>query len=165
MGNLASAVDELLAVDPRCQPDSVNMDEIEQILRERNRLDAAYLARLEAVDRSGAALADHGSTAAWLRATAKMAPNVASRDVHLSRDLADAMPSARAALADGVISPAHAQLIASLRRAISPDAFAAAEPHLVDFATRATTKDLRGAITHVKHMYGRDKQRVDEPDD
>ena len=46
MGNLASAVDELLSVDVREAPAAQLQDEVEEILRQRNRLDAAYLQRL-----------------------------------------------------------------------------------------------------------------------
>jgi Domain of unknown function (DUF222) len=56
------------------------------------RLKAAYLARMEVLDRRGAMAAEHGSTAAWLRSELHRAPAAASRDVHLSRDLADVLP-------------------------------------------------------------------------
>jgi hypothetical protein len=54
MGNLASAVDELLAVDVREAPAAQLQEETAEILRQRNRLDAALLQRVEAVDRRGA---------------------------------------------------------------------------------------------------------------
>jgi hypothetical protein len=45
-----------------------------------NRLSSAYLRWLESVDRTGAMTAEHGSTAAWLRAVSRVAPTTASRD-------------------------------------------------------------------------------------
>src|SRR3954447_20067161 len=75
MGNLASAVDELLAEDPRDVPSAALGEEIVEISRQLSRLQAAYLDRIEAFDRTGAALAEHGSTAAWLRAKTRATPN------------------------------------------------------------------------------------------
>src|SRR4051794_9196419 len=165
MGNLASVVDELLAVDPRDLPSVALGEEIVEISRQLSRLRAAYLDRVEAFDRTGAALAEHGSTAAWLRAKTRATPSASYRDVRLARDLADVMPATRAALRDGAINPTQAQQIASLRSSIGDAALRAAEPHLVDYATRVSAKELTGAITHVKHIYGRDKTDRDEADD
>src|SRR3954454_15267499 len=165
MGNLASVVDELLAVDPRDLPSVALGEEIVEISRQLSRLQAAYLDRVEAFDRTGAALAEHGSTAAWLRAKTRATPSASYRDVHLARDLVDVLPATRAALRDGVINPTQAQQIASLRSAIGDDALRSAEPHLVEFASRVSAKELTGAITHVKHMYGRERNDRDEQDD
>jgi hypothetical protein len=166
MGNLASVVDELLAVDPRDVPTAVLGEEIEELYRQASRLQAAILDRVEAFDRAGGAQATpHVTTAAWLRATTRLSPNASYRDVHLARDLKDVLPATRAALRDGAINPTQAQQIASLRSAIGDAALGKAEPHLVEFATRVSAKELTSAITHVKHMYGRDNQDRDEQDD
>jgi hypothetical protein len=166
MGNLASVVDELLAVDPRELPSVALGEEIEELYRQASRLQAAILDRVEAFDRTGAAKATpHVTTAAWLRATTRLSPNASYRDVHLARDLADVLPATRAALRDGTINPTQAQQIASLRSAIGDDALRSAEPHLAEFATRVSAKELTSAITHVKHMYGRDNTDRDEQDD
>src|SRR3954470_18631039 len=165
MGNLASVVDELLAVDPRELPSVALGEEIVEISRQLSRLQAAYLDRVEVFDRTGAAKADHGSTAAWLRAKTRLSPGASYRDVHLARDLADVLPSTRAALRDGAIHPAQAQQIASLRSSIGDEALRKAEPHLTEFATQVSAKELTSAITHVKHIYGRDKADRDEQDD
>src|SRR5436305_12527125 len=104
MGNLGSAVDELAAVDVRTLPDPVLAERLGELRRLINRLEAVYLADLEAFDRRGGAVAEHGSTQAWVRATLRRSPSAAARDVHLARDLADALPATRAALADGTVS-------------------------------------------------------------
>jgi hypothetical protein len=50
-----------------------------------NKLKAAYLQRLEVVDRRGGVAAERmGSTQAWLREELRLAPTQASRDVHLA---------------------------------------------------------------------------------
>jgi hypothetical protein len=166
MGNLASAVDELLAVDPREVPSVALGEEIVELYRQASRLQAAILDRVEAFDRTGGAQATpHVTTAAWLRAMTRLSPTASYRDVHLARDLVDVLPATRAALRDGVINPTQAQQIASLRSAIGDEALGKAEPHLVEFATRVSARELTGAITHVKHMYGRERQDADERDD
>lgn len=67
--------------------------------------------------------------------------------------------------ADGHLSPAHAQVLASLRHGIGAEALASAEPHLVAWASKSTPKDLRNVVRHVKHSYGREKVVRDEKDD
>jgi hypothetical protein len=165
MGNLASAVDELLAVDARSLPGPALAAQIIELRRQINRCEAAYLEMLEVFDRSGGAAATHGSTAAWARDQLCLSPSTGSRDVHLARDLADVLPATRAALADGRLSPTHAQIIASLRDVISADALAAAEPHLVEWAEKATPKELRQVVTHVRQSYAADKLVRDEAED
>jgi hypothetical protein len=64
MSNLASAVDELLMLDPRSLPGPALAAHLVELHRQINRVSAAYLQALEAFDRTGAAVADHGSTAA-----------------------------------------------------------------------------------------------------
>lgn len=164
MSNLASAVDELLAVDVRGLPDVVLVDEVMEIRRLISRLEAAYLARVEVLDRRGGVAGEHGSTAAWLRMATRCSPTVAGRDVHLARDLADALPVTAAALADGRISVAHAQLIASLRTELTDAAVAAVEPHLVEMAEVMSPSRLRGVVTHVRLTYRPDRVLADEQD-
>jgi Domain of unknown function (DUF222) len=134
MGNLASVVDELVVVDVRAMPDAVLVDEIVDLARQINRLNAAYLTRLEVVDRRGGMAAEYGSTAAWLRTALRLSPGVACRDVHLSRDLADVMPAVTAAMTDGEVSVAHAQVLARLRKDLPDDLVRSVDPHLADGA-------------------------------
>jgi hypothetical protein len=116
VGNLASALDELLAVDVRGLPDEVLVEEIVELDRAMNRCQAADLARLEVLDRRGGMASRHGSTAAWLRGALRLSPSRAYRDVHLARDLADVLPNVAAAMADGDVSATHAQVLAGLRK-------------------------------------------------
>jgi hypothetical protein len=162
MGNLDSAIDELLVVDPRELPVEARVDGVVHLARVINRLSSAYLRWLESVDRTGAMTAEHGSTAAWLREVTRVAPTTASRDVHLARDLADVMPAMAAAMADGDVSPAHAQAVAGLRRDLPDETVRGVDPHLVDVARTTTPAELRGAVTHVRHSYAPDAVVRDE---
>ena len=165
MGNLASAIDELLAVDPRELPETAVGELIVELRRQANRIDAAYYRLLENFDRRGGAVADAGTTQAWLRQTTNMSPSTASRDVHLARDLTDMLPATAAALADGEISPAHAQVIASLHPTLDADTVRRVEPHLADAARTHTPIDLRRWVAHVRNAYDPDGTDADEQDD
>jgi hypothetical protein len=87
---------------------------------------------------------------------------VASRDVRLSRSLADGLPATRKALADGDVSIAHAQMIASLWPRIGGVAMEAAEPHIVDLARQSTTTEFREVVSHVVHSYAPERFAKDE---
>jgi hypothetical protein len=165
MGNLASVLDELLALDPRDLPGPELASEITEGRRQANRADGLYLKQLVVLDRSGAALADYGSTQAWAKAALRLDPRRASRDVYLARDLTDGLALTFAALCDGSISIEHAQVIASIRGIVSDEYLAACEPHLVDAATWKTPQQLRKVTAHVVHSHRPDKATRNEEDD
>jgi hypothetical protein len=162
MGSLESAVDETLLVDVRGLPDEALKADIARLARARNRIDAAYLARLEVLDRRGSVAAEAGSTAAWLRSEVNVSPGVASRDVHLARDLADVLPATAGRLADGEVSVAHCRVIAGLRNDLSDDCVRSADPHLAEAAATHTPHELLGFVSHVRHAYRPDAVARDE---
>ena len=162
IGNLASGVDELLAVDVREASAAQLQEEIDDIVRQRRRLDAAYYARVEAIDRRGLAPEEFGSTQAWLRFTYRLSPNKAHRDVRLGRDLADVLPLTSQAMADGDVSVDHAQIIAGLRRVITDFALGKVEKHLLAIAIERNPKDLQRSTWHVKDAYAPDRSVKDE---
>jgi hypothetical protein len=164
MGSLGSAVDELVAVEVRGLPDEALKADIARLTRVRNRIDAAYLARLEVLDRRGQVAAEVGSTAAWLRDQVHLSPGVAARDVRLSRDLADALPATARRLAAGDITIAHCRVIAGLRNDLTDECVRAADPHLADAASTHTPHQLLGFVTHVRHTYAPDTVVLDERD-
>jgi hypothetical protein len=92
MGSLESAIDETFLVDVRALPDEALKEDIGRLVRAANRIQAAYLSRLEVLDRRGAVAAEHGSTGAWLREQLNVSATVAGRTVRLARDLADVLP-------------------------------------------------------------------------
>jgi hypothetical protein len=168
MGSLGSAIDETFLVDVRALPDEALQEDIGELIRAMNRINAAFLTRLEVLDRRGAVASEHGSTGAWLREKLNVSATVAGRDVRLARDLADVLPDTASRLADGDISKEHCRVIASLRRDLKDDAVRAADPHLAEAATAHTPHELLGFVTHVRHAYrpdlaaGREKDAYDE---
>jgi hypothetical protein len=162
MGSLESAIDETFLVDVRGLPDEALKEDVARLARARNRIDAAYLARLEVLDRRGSVAAEAGSTAAWLRSEVNVSPGVASRDVHLARDLADVLPATAHRLGAGDISVAHCRVIAWLRKDLSDDCVRSADPHLAEAATTHTPHELLGFVAHVRHAYRPDAVARDE---
>jgi len=164
MGALWSVIDELLAEDPHAQPAPALAAGITDDRRAVNRLDGAYLAKLAVFDSAGGALGEWGSTQAWARATLRLSPARASRDVHLARDLQH-LPATRAALQAGDISIDHAQVIAGLRGLIDDQVMVDVEPHLVDAATWKSPTELRRVTAHVRHRHSLDLLAGSEEDD
>ena len=162
MGNLASAVDELLAVDVREAPGQQLREETVEIVRQINRLNAAVLQRVEAVDRRGLIPEEGLTTQAWLWHETRMSTAAAHRTVRLGRDLADVLPLTLTAMTDGDVSVDHAQLIAGLRKVITDSALSHVEQHLVAIARERRPDQLRGTVQYVKHAYAPDKGVQDE---
>ena len=164
MGNLASAVDELLTVDVREAPGEQLREETVEISRQINRLNAALLQRIEAVDRRGLVPEEYVGTQTWLWHEIRVSPTVAHRTVKLSRDLADVLPLTLTAMTDGDVSAEHAQLNAGLRRYITDGALSQVEQHLVAIARERRPDQLRKTVNYVKHAYAPDKGVQDEQD-
>jgi hypothetical protein len=120
-----------------------------------DRLQGQILAELADVDARGAAGAEHGvpagSTAAWLRARLHMSPTAASSLVRTARALyRGPLTGTGQALADGTISPAHAQVLAAGTQELPDHRAAEAEPVLLAAARRLDPPRLRRAITHLR---------------
>ena len=153
MGNLASAVDELLAVEVSSLTGPVLEEEFVEISLQIDRLHAARLARLAVLDGRGIGDTDHaGSSAGWVREMLTCAPAAASRDVHLARDLT-ALPELARAVADGQLSVEHARVISSLRKDLPDDAVRAALPPLIEAALHTHPTELRRWVLSVRDGY------------
>jgi hypothetical protein len=133
VGNLASAVDELVALDVDGLPTAALGELLGELRRQINRLEGVYYRAVERFDRRGGA-AEGGaeSTQGWLRDNLLLAPATASRDVHLARELADLFPAVHAGMLDGGITPAHAQAATRLHHVVDDDTVRAIDPPLAD---------------------------------
>jgi hypothetical protein len=120
-----------------------------------DRLHGQLLAELADLDARGAAGADQGvpagSTAGWLRARLHLSPSVRRR---LGPDRLGAVPrpltATGQALAEGAISPAHAQVLASGTQELPAHVAAEAEPVLLAAARRLDPPRLRRVIAHLR---------------
>jgi hypothetical protein len=155
VGNLASAIDELGAEDLEAVAPGVVGDDIVELTRERERIDAQLLRRLQRFDVSGA-WADDGSlsTQAWLRRHCRIAPGAAAERVRVARRLHNSLPETRAAFAAGEIGYAHVRAIAAAvdSSEACEETIAEAEPILVDVARDSDPVALRRVAEHWKHM-------------
>jgi hypothetical protein len=106
------------------------------------------------LDACGAAGAGRGepaaSTAAWLRRRLRMSASAARGLVRAARALfRGSLPETAAALCAGVISPAHAQVVADGTQELPEHVKLEADPVLVELADRLDPPQLRRAVAHL----------------
>jgi Domain of unknown function (DUF222) len=150
MGNLRSAIDETLALDP----DELGAElgpKLVELRRDIDRLEAGWMRLLRGFDRS-TRWADDGalSAKAWLRHQCRLAPGAASERVRVARRLTD-LPATEAAFADGDISYAHVRVIARATGDVRPGAAVEVEPVLAEAARELDPPRLRTAAEHWRH--------------
>ncbi|HEX6310789.1 MAG TPA: DUF222 domain-containing protein [Acidimicrobiia bacterium] len=167
MGNLASAIDELAGQDLDGVAVAQLGADLVELARQRERLEAEWLRRLQRFDAAGGCAGDGGlSTAAWVRARCRLAPGEACERVRVARRLGDTLPGTRAAFAAGEIGYSQVRVIT---RAVDASAACAAtiadaEPILVDAARECDPARLRRVVEHWRHMVDRDGFEADEAD-
>jgi hypothetical protein len=120
-----------------------------------DRLEGQWLAELAAVDARGAAGAEQGvqagATAAWLRRRLRMGAGAAAGLVRTARALyRGPLTGTAEALAEGAISPAHAQVLAAGTHDLPDHTTAEAEPVLVAAARRLDPPRLRRVVAHLR---------------
>jgi Domain of unknown function (DUF222) len=133
------------------------MARTQRLLAWRQQLDrqeGLWLRELAAIDAGGLAGADRGeqapSTAAWLRNRLHMSAGAAHSAVRTARALfGGALPETAAALCAGVISPAHAKVVADGTQVLPEHVKLAAEPVLLEMAGRVDPPRLRQAVEHL----------------
>ncbi len=118
-------------------------------------LAATRAAVLEAFDaRGGGAEDGAASTVSWLRGQLHLSARDAARQVRVARGL-PALPLVAAALANGQISHAHAEVITGLARGGSqapPEALSPIEQALVDAARATDPTRLQAATAHLREQ-------------
>lgn len=157
MGNLESAVDELVTEDLSELTGSQLADRVLRIDRAANCVEAERLRTVRAFSRSGA-WADDGalSIKAWLRRHCRMAPGAASETVRVARRLAD-LPATEAAFADGEIGYSHVRVISRATGDLQPRVADELEAVLADAGRELDPKRLRTAAEHARHAFAPEK--------
>jgi hypothetical protein len=155
LGALAAAVDELVDQDLGGLADGVLAERVMALRGLVDRLEGHWLGELADLDARGAAGAEHGvpaaSTASWLRARLRMGAGTAAGLVRTARALDRGPLTATArAVADGELSPAHAQVLAAGTHDLPDHTTADAEPVLLEAARRLDPPRLRRVITHLR---------------
>src|SRR5690349_20399221 len=147
------ALDQLEREDPASMPSVALGQEIEGLFAILNRTAAAISRRVAVFDRTrGCAAYDAHTTAAWLRQRVRLAPNAASEQVRVARQL-DQHPEASRAFAAGEVGFAHAQVITRVLEDAPAEVAPEAEPALVDVARRSDAYRLGMLTRHLRHTF------------
>jgi hypothetical protein len=147
---------QALAATPLDQlTDAARVDRLLALQGLADRLGGQWLAELAEVDARGAAGAEEGSqaasTAAWLRRRLRLSAGAATSLVRTARALfRGPLAGTAEALAEGAISPAHAQVLAHSTHQLPDHTTAEAEPVLLEAARHLDPPRLRQAITHLR---------------
>jgi hypothetical protein len=157
LDRLAALVDELAAADLAALPDREAARRVLVLRKLVDRLEGQWLRELAGVDGRGAAGADQGaqaeSTAGWLRARLRAGRPQASRWVRTARALfRGRLAGTGQTLAAGVISPAHATVLAAGTEDLPAATAAEAEPVLLEVARRVDPPTLRKVATHLREV-------------
>jgi hypothetical protein len=151
---LTAADQELAAEDPDQLTDNALTQQTLELQQAMDRLHGHWLRRLATVDARGAAGADQNqpaaSTASGLRRRLRMGAGAAREAVRTARALfCGPLPQTAAALTEGAISPAHARVLAQGTRPLPDHRARAAEPVLLQAATRLDPPQLRQAVGYL----------------
>ncbi len=165
LAGLPAVVGDLAAEDLDQLTDTALDQELLELRRWADCLEGQWLRRLAAVDGRGAAGADQGrraeSTAGWLRQRLRMGAGAAHEAVRTARALfRGPLPQTAQALTDGVISPAHARVLAHGIRPLPDQTAREAEPVLLEAAARLDPPLLRKAVGHLLEVA--DPDRADQ---
>jgi hypothetical protein len=154
LAGLAAVIDQLATHDIDRLPDPVRAQRIQGLRQLANRLEGQWFKELAAFDARGAAATDlrhpTPSTAGWLRNRLRMGAGAAHEAVRTARALfRGPLPGTAEALVGGVISPAHARVLAQGTRQVPHQVAAEAEPVLLEAARRLDPPLLRQAVGYL----------------
>ena len=144
-------LEDLESEDVSELPIGVVGDEIEELFRQRNRVDAQIQRRLHRFDEERG-FSDDGAltTRAWLRWKCRISASEASDRVEVARRLTN-LEITEAAFAEGAITFRHAALIARTSREVGDKWETEAEQILVTAAKEVDPFRLSYATEHLKH--------------
>jgi len=149
----ADALDQLDREDPLDLPAAALGEEIAGLFTILNRTAAAISRRVGVFDRRRDCEASESlSTAAWLRREVRLAPNAASEQVRVARQL-DRRPEVGRAFAAGEVGFGHAQVITRVLEEAPAEVAGEAEPALVEVAQRVDPHRLGMLTRHLRHAF------------
>src|SRR5436190_15824663 len=162
MSALRSAVEELQADELVTVNDDALEADLADVFRASDLLHSEALRRIAEVERRGIFARDgHLSVTAWLVSSFRLAWSAANDHVRTARALGS-MRLVGSAFASAEIGRAAVATLVQARSA-HPDAFAEAEPILVDAARSLGVGDLRRALDHWRSAIDhRDAERADQ---
>ena len=154
LGPLVGVLDELRTQDLDRLSATVRAQRVLALQQLADCLGGQWLKELAGVDALGAAGADYDqpaeSTAGWLRNRLRMGAGAARKAVRTARALfRGPLPQTAQALTEGVISAAHARVLAQGTRQLPDRVAREAEPVLVEAARRLDPPRLRQAVGYL----------------
>ncbi len=150
MGELRSAVEELVAVDPDELDDVALSALLVEVSRQRDRLDGVCHRLIAAQDRRTAWKADGAhSQKQWLAENCRLSLGQASRQAETARRLA-ALPQTAQAVADGTIGMGQAQVAAAAVRDLPGEAAEGLDQLVVE-SPEVDAGQLRSAVDEYAH--------------
>jgi Domain of unknown function (DUF222) len=151
VSELGSAIDELAAEDLDATPTAVLADDLVELARARERLDAEWMRRLAVFDaRRGADDDDVLSTECWVRRHCGLTPGAARERVSLARRLGE-LPETAAAFAAGEIGYGHVRQLSAAADDVDGEVWAGSESILVDAARTLDPRGLGKVLSHWRH--------------
>jgi hypothetical protein len=151
VSELRSALEALGAEDLRALADGALAEDLLELHRARDLLEAELLRRLREFDRRGGWNRDgHLSASSWLADRAGISHSDAAGEVRMARAL-EAMPCTRESLLAGDVSGSAVKVLVSARET-DPQSFEQAEPTLVEAATRHSVRDLGRVAAHWRNV-------------
>jgi hypothetical protein len=151
LAGLHAAIDECRAEPVAHFTDGALAEDLLELRRAADRLEAEFARRLERFDRSRGFAAEGAiSTASWLRHRCGFSGAAASERVAVARHLAQ-LPLTADALGRGEIGYDHARVITRTTKSVGDDAMRGAEHILVDAAHRLDPARLQVAADHLRH--------------
>ncbi len=140
---LESAVDSAVRSAVADLPDQALHEEALAIGRQIRRLEAARAERVRQIELRASHVDEAaGTVSSWLQARSNLGKHAAEEIRALGRD-GERLPVMAAALADGDVTPAHVQVLASATRRLDPERVAADEKMLTDLAREFDPKTFR----------------------
>jgi len=146
VSELGSAIDELAVEDLDATPPTALADDLVDLRRAIDRLEAEWLRRLAVFDGRGRG-DDVLSTQCWVREHCGLTPGAARERVSMARRLRD-LPETSAAFRAGEISYGHVRLISAAADGVDPELAAAGEPILLEAARTLDPRRLGAVIAH-----------------
>ena len=163
IAELERVVDRLHLADDERLPGSVTLDEVRALRRQIDRLESAWLDRVAAVHRSGAASAGgYATTAAFLRHICHFSAGAARNRVDIALQMGD-RPAIAAPFSQGDVSYQHVKVITDALLPLPPELQADAEPVLIEAAKAHDPGQIAQIARRLRHIVDPDGQAgVDE---
>jgi hypothetical protein len=140
-------------------PDATLADDLVELRRAADRVEAEFARRLAVFDRRKVCHQEGAlSTTSWLRHRCKLTGAAAAERVAMARHLAE-LPQTATAFGRGEVGYEHARVITRAAESIGDEAMKGAEHILVEAAGRLDPQRLQIAADHLKHYLAPEKMR------